>query len=263
MDLVLRPAKPTDYPHFSRWFPTLGSGDVVPPRTAWVDDMGPQSTIAEHDGEPVGYCYAQTLERDGYVRHLAVDESARGQGVGRALLEHAAVGMRAAGCTRWRLNVKPDNDPAVGLYSALGMTKVHESASLRFDWSILERLPEPPADRTVDEPDAAEQSAIEQRFALPAGQLASAAAREGVAVLAVRSTDTMLGVAAFDVGFPGCFPFRAMTVEDANALLHGLHPLATQHGMGLVAEAHPQLEAALVEAGARVAFRFMHMSGPL
>ncbi len=263
MTRCLRPAGRDDYPLFARLFPTLGSGDAVPSRSTWTEVICPETVVALQAGEPVGYCYAQTLATEGYVRHLAVDADVQGAGVGRALIEHAATGMRARGCRRWRLNVRPDNVPAVGLYSSLGMRTQHESVSLRFTWSILDRLASPPAARIVCAPDPAQMQDAEQRFDLPAGQLAAAAAREDVAVRVLRASEATLGVAAFDVGFPGCFPFRARGVPDAISLLHGLRPVATQDAMGLVAEAHPELEAVLLAAGARAAFRFVHMSGLL
>jgi ribosomal protein S18 acetylase RimI-like enzyme len=54
------------------------------------------------------------------IRGLAVDEAARGSGVGRALLEAACDRARAEGARRITLRVLGPNVPARGLYTAAG-----------------------------------------------------------------------------------------------------------------------------------------------
>ena len=262
MTPAIRPAVTSDYVHFERWFPMLGSGDRVPSEARWQEGIVSQTLVAEDQGEPVGYCFAETYVEDGYIRHLVVDPRVRGGGIGRALLEAAQRSMRAAGCLRWRLNVKPDNVAAVSLYRAMGMTLSHHCASLRFGWSLLETFPAPSGELAVIEPDAAVVTTLERRFDLPTGQLAAAAARPATRLRAVV-TDHPIGMASFDTSVPGAFPFRAETIDVASTLLHGLRALATEPQMGVVVEGFEALEVALRDAGARLAFRFVHMRGPL
>lgn len=243
----------------------LGSGDTLPSAQAWASRFVPNTSIAEVDGRPQGYCYAQRLPQDGYVRHLVVETDARGHGVGRALLEGVVSRMRAAGCIRWRLNVKPDNAPAVGLYTSMGLRRSHDSASIRFDWTLLDALPKPSAAHRVRPVEPADFEPLERRYALPPGQLASMAKTRGMVLrcAARRDAPGAEAVAAFATSFPGCFPFRAASVPAAMTLLHGLQPDAIRPNMGVVVEDHPELDAAFVDAGARVPFRFMHMVGSL
>ena len=262
MSTSLRPAGTSDYPHFERWFPMLGSGDRVPSEAHWQERIMPQTILAARDGEPVGYCYAEAFAEDGYIRHLVVDPAARGGGVGRALIEAMQQSMREAGCRRWRLNVKPDNVPAVSLYRAMGMAIQHECASMRFRWSLQDRFPSPSGTLAVVEPDAELLATLEGRFDLPRGQLVAAAAQPTTHLRAVVA-DRPVGMAAFDVSFPGAFPFHAESIDVAATLLHGLRPLAREPHMGVVVEGFEALEVALRDAGARVAFRFAHMRGPL
>ncbi len=266
MGVSLRPARASDYASFERWFPMLGSGDTQPSAQAWATRFVPNTSIAEVDGKPAGYCYAQQLPEDGYVRHLVVEPSARGAGVGRALLNGAVASMRAAGCVRWRLNVRRDNAPAVALYTSMGLHRVRDCASMRFDWTLLEVLPAPSEAHHVRALEPADIDPLERRYALPPGQLASLTKTLGMVLRCAERRGRPgndLSIAAFATRFPGCFPFRAASVPVAMTLLHGLRSDAALPRMGVVVEDHPELDAAFVQAGARVPFRFMHMVGPL
>ena len=55
---------------------------------------------------------------------IAVVESARGQGVGRRLLEQLVGGARAHGEHAVSLSVSTENEAAVKLYRSLGFTRV-------------------------------------------------------------------------------------------------------------------------------------------
>ena len=54
---------------------------------------------------------------------MAVDARARGQGLGRRLLERAEAEARQRGSVYMRLEVRPDNAPAIALYESLGYRK--------------------------------------------------------------------------------------------------------------------------------------------
>lgn len=51
---------------------------------------------------------------------IAVDHSARGRGIGEALLRAVERGARTRGCARLRLEVRQDNPGAIRLYEKLG-----------------------------------------------------------------------------------------------------------------------------------------------
>ncbi len=81
------------------------------------------AAIAELDGEPVGIVTGFAVEETGWVGDLGVLASARGRGVGRALLEHEFALLAARGFERLQLNVDSQNETgAPGLYAAAGMT---------------------------------------------------------------------------------------------------------------------------------------------
>lgn len=77
---------------------------------------------------PAGLCQLRyrlsvwTGTDDCWLEDLFVEESARGEGLGRALLETAISRAKARGCRRIELDVNEDNKAALGLYLAAGFT---------------------------------------------------------------------------------------------------------------------------------------------
>jgi len=59
------------------------------------------------------------LARKGHVVSVAVLESHRGFGVGKALVEESIIGMTDRGCSESYLEVRVSNDSAIGLYKKL------------------------------------------------------------------------------------------------------------------------------------------------
>lgn len=242
----------------------LESGDPTPSAQRWRDELLPMCTVAEFDGEPVGYCFAQVFGSDGYIRHLVVDPAARRTGAGRLLMHHATSNMREVGCSGWRLNVRDDNLPALGLYASLGLEVHHACTSLRFPPALVDTLPRSAGSQDVIEPDAHQVAVLEQRFELPLGQLDSVLKHPTGLVLAVLGEGPQsCAVATFDRARQGSFPFRAESVETALALLIALRTRATGPEMGVVSEDVDAFTQWLIDAGARVPFRFVHMRGPL
>lgn len=84
----------------------------------------PGFLVAERDGVVVGYVVSNTIPnygRDiGHVKDLAVAPGARGQGIGRRLLERALVSMAVAGAALVKLEVRVTNESALSLYRDVG-----------------------------------------------------------------------------------------------------------------------------------------------
>jgi ribosomal protein S18 acetylase RimI-like enzyme len=262
--LTLRPGAPSDYEVVAALFEELATGDAFHDRARFASDLVPDLVLAERGGQVVGYLLVQTLARTGYVRHVVSSPAARRQGVGRALLEAARARFAAAGCETWCLNVKPGNVAARALYEALGMRERYASAALRFDWSLVERLPEPSSPVTTRRCEPRDDAAVEASFSLPARQLASTRALSG-RVLVLAEDAGPLGVACFDPAFPGAFPFRARDVAVARALLEACRPHKRPElaHMGVVVEDHPELVTALLDHGAELRLEILHYEGPL
>ena len=61
---------------------------------------------------------------DVYISRVWVPAELRGKGHARVLMEETLAAGRRAGCTRFRLDVRPDNEIALGLYESLGFRVV-------------------------------------------------------------------------------------------------------------------------------------------
>jgi ribosomal protein S18 acetylase RimI-like enzyme len=95
-----------------------------------LDDPDTEFLLAAADGDQpaAGVCQLRyrlsvwTGADDCWLEDLYVDESARGTGLGRALVNAAFERARARGCRRVELDVNESNADAIGFYEALGFT---------------------------------------------------------------------------------------------------------------------------------------------
>lgn len=74
------------------------------------------------DGTLVGAVMAGFDGHRGWMNYLATAPTVRGQGVGRALVTHVERALAALGCPKVNLQVRADNEAAVGFYRHLGFT---------------------------------------------------------------------------------------------------------------------------------------------
>ena len=56
----------------------------------------------------------------GWVNYLAVEPTQRGRGYGRALMAEVEARLEAMGCPKVNLQIRADNEQALGFYRALG-----------------------------------------------------------------------------------------------------------------------------------------------
>ena len=123
---------------FSDYLRSIGEPDPDPggitEQQYLADGTGPRQAfyglIGELDGEPVGYllyCHGYDLDLGGRVIEvidLFVQESARGQGVGRLLMQTAAKICREAGGNYLSWSVYVRNKLAKRFYKHLGATDI-------------------------------------------------------------------------------------------------------------------------------------------
>jgi len=74
---------------------------------------------ADRTGEIIGAVMAGFDGHRGWMNYLAVASSARGGGVGRALVTHVERELRALGCPKLNVQVRADNEAAVEFYRHL------------------------------------------------------------------------------------------------------------------------------------------------
>ena len=78
--------------------------------------------VAVESDQIVGTVMAGYEGHRGWINYLAVGPSRRRGGLGRALMAEAERVLRAAGCPKINLLVRPENQAAVAFYEALGFT---------------------------------------------------------------------------------------------------------------------------------------------
>lgn len=264
-DLRERDATPDDYDDFVVLFNQLGAGDPVPPRDRWTVEMMPSIRLFEGGGAVAAYVFAQVMGREGYVRHLVVGADHRGRGVGTAAMRATAARLRALGCDTWCLNVRPENEPAVRLYTRCAMRVRYASSSVRIAWTAFDGLPRSPngAAARLIAPD--EDAAIESDFKLHVGQIASVRARQGRVPLALWAGGGCVGVACFDPRFPGAAPFRVKGDAYLGDLIDAMRPhaLSEPPHVSLLVEDDEALTARLLALGGETRLSLFHMAGPI
>ncbi len=76
--------------------------------------------VAEQDGRIVGSVMAGYEGHRGWINYLGVAPAHQRTGLGRRLMAEAERLLRAAGCPKINLQVRPDNPAAVTFYKRLG-----------------------------------------------------------------------------------------------------------------------------------------------
>ncbi len=89
--------------------------------------------IARMGEQLVGTVLCGSDGRRGYLYHLAVDPSARRQGVGQALVESSLAALKAAGIQKCHIMVFSDNELGLAFWQASGWKKRGDIAILSYE----------------------------------------------------------------------------------------------------------------------------------
>ncbi len=91
---------------------------------ALPDHTFARSFVAEAEGVLLGFCFLYLIADEGQIMEIAVDKPYRRRRVAQALLSHMIEGAASEGATRFTLEVRSQNLPAIGLYTSFGFTEV-------------------------------------------------------------------------------------------------------------------------------------------
>jgi GNAT superfamily N-acetyltransferase len=112
--------------------PSADPSELGPPGGAWF--------IAYLDGRPVGCGGLKAVDEEmSEIRRVFVDESARGHGIGRRLLEALEEHARRLGYQRVRLNTGDSQPEALALFRAAGYVEVEDFNGYAFAHHWLEK----------------------------------------------------------------------------------------------------------------------------
>lgn len=257
--LTTRLATVEDYAHFTRLFPELRVPDPLPTASDFATLMLPRVLLLCDGDAVIGYSHWQIYGQAAHVVHVVVDPTARNRGAGRALMEATRAAARAAGCTRWMLNVKLDNEPARRLYQRCGLGEAYHSWALRLDWAVVDALPRPGGSAALG---AIDEAAIAARFDLLPERF-ELWRRRGATFVALWEDGAPVAFATYDARFAGAYPFRVARPELLRALLEAIRPHAVGDQLRLSIEGDAPAKDALLGAGAALVFALAHMTGPL
>lgn len=266
--LTLRPGTLEDHPAFVRLFDELGLEESAPSLDTWISELMKRSFFVESAEGIAAYALVEVMGQTGHVVNLVVAPSRRRRGVGTRVMRALALHLRERGCREWVLNVKPDNVPALALYTRMGMRVVRAESCWSLSRARLEALPPVPEGFEVVPVEEREFGPLTQAFGLVPGMLKRFAEQRGLHRL-LRLRDTR-----HPEGLEGGW----MDVRPSRALLAPFHAASPAHARGLLEAgfgalgATPSLRlvtgdeafgALLSEAGARLVLRTLSMCGSL
>lgn len=153
---VIRPAKEQDVGLILSFIKELAEYERLSHEVIATEELlkgwlfGPKRkaevVIAEYDGLPVGFSlffhsFSSFLGRPGiYIEDIYVQPTARGKGVGRALLAHVAGLAHEKGYGRVEWAVLNWNEPAIGFYNGVGAQPMSEWTVYRLSGAGLENV---------------------------------------------------------------------------------------------------------------------------
>jgi len=160
--LSVRPATPADVPLIMSLIRELAEYEREPAAVVATEasihahlfgdgfGKGPvaECVIGSIDQSPQGFAlyfsnFSTWLGKSGiYLEDLYVTPSARGHGLGKALLKHLAHIAVARGCGRLEWSVLDWNEPAIGFYKSLGAAPMSEWTTFRLTGDALRSLAE-------------------------------------------------------------------------------------------------------------------------
>ena len=100
-------------------------------------DPGSLVSIARDKMAFMSSFHGFSVGRTGQILSVAVCSGARGKGVGTLLIRRALEYLEGRGIRRVKLEVRPDNEPAVRLYRSLGFEGVGRTRDGQGEWMVM------------------------------------------------------------------------------------------------------------------------------
>ena len=264
VEFLARDATSSDYDAFLGLVAELRAPDPVPTPEQFAAHVAPHSFFFVEGGKTCAYGFVKPYGDTAHVVHVVVAPDRRRLGLGRAVMQQAAVRARAAGCTSWYLNVKKDNTAAISLYELCGLRTSFESVLFTLAWTDLARLPAGSA-AAASEVEPASDCVVEEAFALPRGLLASSRGTSGRLLRTIFDGARPVAFAAFDPDLSIAASFRVENPRYARPLLESIrsHVSPGQSFIRVFAEGDAALASVLRAAGGKEELRTLRMKGAI
>lgn len=264
MPISIVPAKPADHPHFAALFPLLVVPDAPPSAAVFEATMLPRVILARDGDSVLGYAFWLVYGHVAHVSNVVVAESARGRGVGRALMEGVRQRCRDEGCTRWYLNVKQDNAPAIALYRRCGMVPDSEAWAMRLPWSAVSSLPSAGEGTVAYTPGPDDDEALATWPGITAARVAVLRARPGAVLRALREGEQHVAFACFEPSRPGINPLRLARPTLLRPMIESLRDARLGHEHLVLFIERDRATMELVQAaGGELVYAVVQMTGAL
>jgi GNAT superfamily N-acetyltransferase len=261
-----RTATTVDYPAFARSFLALRVPDPAPTAAVFAERFLPRVVmLVDEEDAPVGYASWRFYGRTAHVVHVVVDPHVRQRGGGRALMNEVRRRVTTEGSTRWYLNVKQDNAPAIRLYERSGMAIEQEGWAVDLEWIRAAELPSDwdaggPAPFA---PTAEDDASLAACLGVDVERIAHLRAQSGVVLRALRERGAPVAFGAFDPAYPSIYPFRVTRAGLAGVLLDAFRPQARHPHVHVVVEGNGSVAAALRGVGGKLGHSTFRMAGVL
>jgi ribosomal protein S18 acetylase RimI-like enzyme len=127
--ITLRPMQMDDLPRVARLdveaFAPLWCNSLAALKSAFA--QAGHATVAEADGELIGYQITTQNPFSAHLARLAVHPNVQRSGLGYALVSNLINVMKERGLSRVTVNTQADNAASLALYQKIGFYRTHES----------------------------------------------------------------------------------------------------------------------------------------
>lgn len=133
---AVRPLAPADHDRVGDLHARYFADTHVSPDALVADASRPRFVI-ELEGEVSGYVAVEMqADGSGYIDFVAVDEHARGRGLGRELVRYACADLFGRGATFVHLTVRESNRTARSLYASLAFVETRLARPFRMGFTL-------------------------------------------------------------------------------------------------------------------------------
>lgn len=105
--------------HFKELYGSI-SFDQIIKALQGLDNESLKITVAKSSDEYIGYCVSTIIDGEGELKSLHVDETCRGNGIGKKIVDKHIEWMKEKSCKAIGVTVSQENESTIWFYKKLG-----------------------------------------------------------------------------------------------------------------------------------------------